>query len=51
MHEHDAWEKLISKHPGSKTHKGGKSKRQKKRDKAVRKRAIVDARVATERAV
>lgn len=47
-HPHDRQERLISKHPGSKQHKRGKSPRQRKRDRHLRRRAILAARIATE---
>lgn len=51
MHPHDRQERLVSKHPGSKRHMGGKSLRQKHRDKVARIKATRLARVATERDV
>lgn len=48
MHPHDAQERKFSKHPGSKQHKGGRSLRQRKRDRHLRRRATLAARLATE---
>ena len=47
-HPNDSRHRLISKHPGSKQHKRGKSLRQKKRDRHIRKRAVLAARLKTE---
>lgn len=47
-HVNDTKERLVSKHPGSKQHKGGKSLRQKKRDRHLRRRKILTARLQTE---
>jgi hypothetical protein len=49
MHKNDLQERLVSKHPGSKLHKRGKSLRQKHRDKIVKLRRIREARVLTVR--
>jgi hypothetical protein len=50
-HRNDYREQLVSGHPGSKKHKGGKSLKQKHRDKVRRRKLIRQARVATERDV
>lgn len=47
MHPNDRQERLVSKHPGSKTHMRGKSLRQKHRDRILRLRKIREARVRT----
>jgi ribosomal protein S6E (S10) len=41
MHPNDRREMLVSGHSGSKQHKGGTSKRQKMRNKHLRKRATL----------
>jgi hypothetical protein len=51
MHAHDRQERLVSKHPGSKQHMGGRSLKQKHRDKVRRRKLTRQARVATERDV
>lgn len=47
-HPNDNRHRLVSKHPGSKKHMRGKSLRQRKRDKHLRKRATLAARLTTE---
>lgn len=50
MHPHDHQNRLVSKHPGSKRHKGGVSLRQRHRNAVASVKAVRLARVATVKA-